>query len=139
MKRAVWSCSQLSAAGHVTEPNLAKGQSKTSLISRHTAKVHQLCSARFPSPPTPTPPSALKIFMATIFISNFPCVSYVSSFRLVLKSQPTKTRLCKMFLFSIFLWVNFPKRPLHLKKKTIKSDISKAVRYTMNIVIKRFT
>ena len=136
MKRAAWSCSQLSAAGHVTEPNLAKGQSKTSLISRSHGQRAPVLFCQVTLSFHHHPPSALKIFMATI---SFPCVSYVSSFRLVLKSQPTKTRSCKMFLFSIFLHVNFPKRTLHLKKKTIKSDITKAVRYTTNIVINQFT
>ena len=136
MKRAAWSCSQLSAAGHVTEPNLAKGQSKTSLISRSHGQSASVLFSQVALSFRPHPPSALKIFN---FFQTFPCVSYVSSFHLVLKSQPTKTRSCKMFLFSIFLHVNFPKRPLHLKKKTIKSDISKAVRYTMNIVINQFT
>merc|ERR1712032_1739818 len=118
-KRAAWSCSQLSAAGHVAEPNLAKGQSKTSLISRSHGQRAPVLFCQVTLSFHHHPPSALQ---------TFPCVSYVSSFRLVLKSQPTKTRSCKMFLFSIFLYVNFPKRPLHLKKKTIKSDISKAVR-----------
>jgi len=61
MKRAVWGCSQLSAAGHVTEPNLAKGQSETSLISRGITWPNVLfCQVTLFQ--RSFPPSALKIF-----------------------------------------------------------------------------
>jgi len=70
MKRAVWGCSQLSAAGHVTEPNLAKGQSKTSLISRGITWPNVLfCQVTLFQ--RSFPPSALKIFMATILFQTF--------------------------------------------------------------------
>ena len=79
--------------------------------------MHQLCSARFPLFPS-TDHLHLKSLWQPLLLQTFPCVSYVSSFHLVLKSQPTKTRFCKMFLFSIFLCVNFPKRPF--KKENYK-------------------
>ena len=81
--------------------------------------MHQFCSARLPSLSPPSTICTSNLY-GNNFFQTFPCVSYVSSFRLVLKSQPTKTRSCKMFLFSIFLYVNFPKRPLHLKKENYK-------------------
>ena len=96
---------------------LQKAKAKLVWLVGHTAKVHQLCSARFPLLPS-TDHLHLKSLWQPLLLQTFPCVSYVSSFHLVLKSQPTKTRFCKMFLFSIFLCVNFPKRPF--KKENYK-------------------
>merc|ERR1712203_459663 len=71
MKRAAWSCSQLSAAGHVTEPNLAKGQSKTSLISRSHGQRAPVLFCQVTLSFHHHTPSALQIFMVTISFKHF--------------------------------------------------------------------